>query len=262
MVLRLILSLVILVSAFNTYAYERVVILAPAAADIFQRLDAKARVVGVTRNIEEFSSAVKVGTHIRPNVEIIRSLNPDLIISGSADSYYGEAIQSITGADVYKYDPRSLDEILKAIAEIATMIDKNKEAELLIKELQSKLATASPLSIKPRVVFEVSQLPFTVAGQGNIVAAIVKAAGAELIENSSDKLVKLSIERVVASRPDVYIWQTGPMNTNPVPPSERPEFKRLKSNWIHVDEKKFSRANSMTFDAVIELNSTLRKIYE
>ncbi|MCD8492298.1 MAG: hypothetical protein LRY51_10605 [Geovibrio sp.] len=76
----------------------------------------------------EFPDAVKVGTHIRPNAEIIRSLRPDLIITGSADEYYADAVRAITGASVYKYDPLSLEEILTAAAEIGELTGRRAEA--------------------------------------------------------------------------------------------------------------------------------------
>lgn len=256
------LTLIILLSAFSAFAAERVVILAPAAADIFYRLGAGGRVVGVTKNVTEFPDAVKVGTHIRPNAEIIRSLRPDLIITGSADEYYADAVKAITGASVYKYDPLSLEEILTAAAEIGELTGRRAEAAALTAELKAKLASVKPLKSKPKVIYEISQLPYTVAGRGNVVTAVIRAAGGEMAADADGKLVKLSLEKAVALRPDVYIWQTGPMNRNPVEPWKRPEFSKMKTNWIHADETKYSRANTGSFDAVLELNSALRKLYE
>jgi len=261
-VLRLMLTLTILLSVFSANAAESAVILAPAAADIFYKLGAGDKVVGVTKNVTEFPEAVKVGTHIRPNAEIIRSLKPDLIISGSADSYYADAVEAITGASVYKYDPLTLEEILVCVRDIGELTGRTEQAARLVGELKGKLMSVQPLPSVAKVIFEVSQLPYTAAGRGNIASSVIEAAGGKNIVDSDDKLVKLSLERVVASQPDVYIWQTGPMNRNPVPPAERPEFSKMRSKWIHADEKQFSRANTGSFDAVIELNSALRKLYE
>ncbi|WP_164885317.1 ABC transporter substrate-binding protein [Geovibrio thiophilus] len=259
---RLFLTLIILLSAFNALAAERVVILAPAAADVFYKLGAGDRVAGVTKNVTEFPDAVKVGTHIRPNAEIIRSLRPDLIITGSADEYYADAVKAITGAAVYKYDPLNLEEILTAVMEIGKITGHERQAEALAAELRAKLASVKPLKEKPGVIYEISQLPYIVAGRGNIAASVVSAAGGEILTDSDGKLVKLSVEKAVALQPDVYIWQTGPMNRNPVEPEKRPEFAKMKTKWIHADERKYSRANTGSFDAVLELNSALRKLYE
>lgn len=260
--LRLLAVLTILLSAFSLYAAERIVILAPAAADIFYKIGSAERVVGVTKNVTEFPDAVSVGTHIRPNAEIIRSLRPDLIVTGSADSFYADAIKDITGASVFRYDPLTLDEILDLTAEIGKITGREESAAELIAELRSKLGSVKPLPEKAGVIYEVSQLPYTVAGRGSITAAIITAAGGRTLVDSDDKLVKLSVEKTVALKPDVYIWQTGPMNRNPVPPADRPEFRRIKAAWIQVDERKFSRANTETFDAVLELNGILRVKYE
>lgn len=60
--------------------------------------------------------------------------------------------------------------------------------------------------------------------------------------------------------PDFYLFQIGPMNKKkPVPPAERPSFRMLSSEFLKVDEKRFSRANSVSFDNVIMLNKVFSK---
>ncbi len=78
--LRSVLILVVLLFTFNAFAADRVIVLAPAAADILQKLGSSSQIVGKTKSVEEFPNALKVGSHIRPNLEIIMSLKPDLII--------------------------------------------------------------------------------------------------------------------------------------------------------------------------------------
>jgi len=82
----ILISLIItlsLIISINLFAYNRVVVLAPAVGDIFKKLEIDSKVVGVTRHVRGFKNAVKVGSHIKPNIEIISSLKPDLIIISS-----------------------------------------------------------------------------------------------------------------------------------------------------------------------------------
>ena len=87
--LRLLAALLLLLSATSSFAAERIVVLAPAAADIIEKLDAAELVVGKTRSVEEFPQATQVGSHIRPNLEIVTSLQPDLLII-SSNKFFSE----------------------------------------------------------------------------------------------------------------------------------------------------------------------------
>ncbi len=177
--LRSVLILVVLLFTFNAFAADRVIVLAPAAADILQKLGSSSQIVGKTKSVEEFPNALKVGSHIRPNLEIIMSLKPDLIII-SSNRFFTEAMVNEAGVPVLEYNPTTLEGILNGIGEIGKVLNKTKQANDLIYSLQMKLDKVKSLNIKPTVVFEIMQIPYTVAGQKNIVADIVEKAGGGL----------------------------------------------------------------------------------
>lgn len=79
-----------------------------------------------------------------------------------------------------EYNPTTLEGILNGIGEIGKVLNKTKQANDLIYSLQMKLDKVKSLNIKPTVVFEIMQIPYTVAGQKNIVADIVEKAGGGL----------------------------------------------------------------------------------
>ena len=233
--------------------YSRIVVLSPAAADILHQLGADDLVVGKTRNIALFPKAVKVGTHVRPNVELVASLHPDLIIA-SSERFFSRKLADRVGAAFYLYNPYTLEGILKHIRELSRLLGREKKGLLLIKRLRSKLALVKRISKKPRVVYEVMQRPYLLAGTRNIVADIVERAGGIYLVRTRKKFVRFSCERVRILSPDIYIYQVGPMNPSPTPPEKRScclgiSFKALKGN-----ELEFARANTKSFDNVLFLN--------
>lgn len=251
------LKSVVLLAAFlftcSAFSADRIVLLAPAAADIIKKLGCGEKVAGKTRSVDEFSDAVKVGSHIRPNLEIIMSLKPDLIITQS-NRFFTEEMRAKAGVPVLEYSPVTLDGILGGIAEIGAALDRASEAEKLILELEKMLADVKKTDYIPSVLFEVMELPYAVAGQGNIVSDIIRAAGGENKAEGDEKMIKMSVEYAVGTDPDIYIYQEGPMNKKPVPPGERQAFSLIKPVVIKVDEKKYSRPNTVSFENVLELN--------
>lgn len=252
---RYLLTLIVFVFVHSAFAYERVVLLAPAAGDIFIKLHAQDKVVGVTKSNHDFPDTLKIGSHIKPNIELIKGLEPDLLVI-SSNRFFSDDLAKKVGADVIKYDPTSLDSILQQISQFGDVLNKKNEANTLIKKMENIRSQIKPLAKHPSVIFEVTESPFMIAGQNSIVSSIVSAAGGRLIAPEKRKLAKFNVESVLIDNPDYYLYQVGPMNPKPTPPTERPNYQIMHSKVIKVDQLEFSRANTRSFELALELNKT------
>ncbi len=238
---------------------RRVVILSPAAADVFNSLGAGQVVVGVTKSVALFPRARRVGSHIRPNVEIISSLKPDLLVV-SSNRFFSEEMAQKVGCQVFHYNPVTCNGILKNILDIGRLLGREHQAEALVERLKGELASLRPISNHPTVLYEVMEHPYMVAGSRNIVADMVRLAGGLYLVSAKRKIVRLSYEKALSLSPQVYIYQVGPMNKNPLPPGERPFFKGMNARFVRVDELKFARPNTNTFDEILWLNRLFVKM--
>jgi iron complex transport system substrate-binding protein len=254
---RLPAALLLLLFSTSSFAAQRIVVLAPAAADIIEKLDAAELVVGKTRNVVEFPQATKVGSHIRPNLEIITCLQPDLLVI-SSNKFFSKEMAAAVDAQVFHYKPNSLAEILEQTRELAIMLDRQQQAQQLTAELRQKLQQLQPVKMKPRVIYEITEAPLTIAGSGNILADIIETAGGEFVSGGKRKMQRFNPEAVLALQPQLYIWQVGPMNQQPTPPAERGQYRLLKCDFLQVEQLQYSRANSKSFDNVLELNRYFR----
>ena len=250
---RLIILITVLLSAFNLYAAERIVVLSPSVADIVVKLGFKDNVVGITKSVEGFGGAVKVGSHIRPNTEIIKSLRPDLVII-SSNRFFTDKMASEVDADVMTYSPDTLTEILSGIQRLADKLGVSEKGKSLTEMLAAKLTQLEPVKREIRTVYEVSYLPYMIAGGRNIVSDIIdQAGGVNVVAGISKNFVKTGAEGVFSLFPELYIYQVGPMNKRPPKPDQRRAPSSVK-RWQMVDEKQFARANTNAFDNVVFLN--------
>lgn len=240
-------------------SYKKIVVLYPAVSPVLKTLGAENKVVGTTRTDKTFTDKVqKVGSHLRPNVELIKALEPDMLIVGSKKASPPELINSIvTDKDikVFNYDPRTLNEILDTIEALGVELGKKEEALLLIKQLREKLEKVRPLTGTPKVVYEIMETPLRVAGTKSVVNDIIEIAGGVNIIKTPKKHVLSSIEVILKENPDFYLYQVGPMNKNPSKPKSRPQLRSLTGTEIRVNEFEFARPGINAFDAVVELNS-------
>ncbi|CAM2863536.1 ABC transporter substrate-binding protein [Vibrio rarus] len=256
--LKCLLILLALVSVPEANAYDRIVLLAPAAGDILIKLGVQDKVVGVTRSNHDFANALKIGSHIKPNIELIKGLNPDLVII-SSNRFFSDYMSKQLNADVVKYDPVTLDQILSQITQLGKLVDKPQAAKNLLAQLRAIRQHIQPLTKKPTVVFEVTESPFMVAGQKSIVNSIINTAGGRLIAPANKKITKFNIESILLENPEFYLYQVGPMNKHPSKPSQRTNYNILSSTFMQVDQLEFSRANTHSFSLAKKLNEQFVK---
>jgi iron complex transport system substrate-binding protein len=245
---------------------KRVISLYGAYSEILFTIGAGDRLVARTR-ADKFPSEVlkkpSVGTHLRPNMELVLGLEPDLIIHALGRKHGHEVINQIEqeGFTVAVFQPTTFEELFSVIHRMGILTGEESGAELLVQELRGRLRQMSLKLIaskrRPKVFFEVRYPNLLGAGQGSIVNdVILKAGGINCLPNEQ-KLVRINIESLIGYDPEVYVIQTGPMNRSPGNPRYRPNFKVLKAvregRVFFVDEYIFSRPGPRSVDAVEKL---------
>ncbi|MDY6821133.1 MAG: ABC transporter substrate-binding protein [Deferribacterota bacterium] len=253
-------TLIILLLVNYCFAGERIVIIAPSAADIIYRLDASDMVVGKTKYIEKFKNAKLIGSHLKPNTELILDLNPTLIITMESNIFL-DTIKSLAHSKFLVYDPRNTKEIVKKINQFGNLLDKKEEANNLLNKLEEQIKGVKKIKKKPTVLFEISSNPLLFAGRDSIIYDIITKAGGIYPIKDNKKIVKASIETIYKYHPDVYIYQIGPMNKNPIEPEKREYFKDFKDIYfLRVNQIDYLRANTKTFNNILSLNNYFQEV--
>jgi iron complex transport system substrate-binding protein len=233
-------------------ADRRVVILAPAAADLLERLGAGESVVGVTNSVNNFLAAAKVGTHLSPGVEKIASLRPGLII---ATSRFNPELAERLGAELFVYEPKTLDEIVESARRLSRLLNREEQGRRLAGELESILASLVAPPNRPTALYETRSAPLSVAGGNTIIKDLLERAGLRYVHSANTGT--MAAEYLMANQPEYYFYQDGPMNRNPVPPAERPGWENFRACAWKVDEFDFARPNTGLFETARLLNAAL-----
>ena len=204
-----------------------------------------------------------IGTHMRPNTEIITALGPDCILQlgGRKQASETQQILESLGFPVVFFQPSSFAELFDVIRRIGVLTDSPQAAQALVAGMEKRLdAVARAVAhepARPTVFFEVRYPNLLGAGARSIVSDIVTHAGGTNVLANDMKLVRLSEEELIRLDPQVYVMQTGPMNPTPVPMHERIHFATLRAvkdgRLLTVDEHAFSRPGPRAVDAVEEL---------
>ena len=249
---------------------RRIIALYGAYNEILAAMGLEERLVGRTKADSLPSSILSkpsIGTHMRPNVEMVLGLKPDLIIQSAGRKEAMEIVRQLReeGLQVAVFHPTSFDDLFSVIKRLGVLTEEPIGAQRLLKSIQTRLLSVEHrlqgISHRPRIFFEVRYPNLLGAGRGSMVNDVIRRAGGINCMESHKKLVRIGMEALIKSDPEVYIIQRGPMNKNPSLPSERPHFQVLRAvkngKIMIVDEQVFSRPGPRSVEAVEELATFL-----
>lgn len=204
---------------------ERIVSLAPSCTEILFAVGAGDKVVGVTDYCDypynfkawiEAGNMTSVGGFQDTNVEVIASLNPDLILAtGGIQKETVEALRDL-GYKVLVLDPDNIDGVLRNIALVGNATGKRAEATALVNNMRSRIdAVANKVAgvtSKPKVYYEVwftTQSIWSVGAKGFETELIAKAGGVNIFENDSLEHFQTDSEVIISKNPDIILLPVG-----------------------------------------------------
>jgi iron complex transport system substrate-binding protein len=242
---------------------KRVVALYGALNEILAGMGLADRLVARTEADHEPSvieTLPVIGTHMRPNLERVLAVKPDLVLqlSGRDESRQTADDLAELGVPVAVFSIHDFPGLFTAIDRIGTLTGAPEAAAKLVADLAQRLdrvaAAADAGGKKPTVFFEARSGSLLAAGVGSMVDAVITAAGAANAVTEQKRLVRLSDEELLRLAPDVCLTQRGPMNPEARPMSERPEYATLPcvagGRAFLVDEALFSRPGPRSVEAV------------
>ena len=200
---------------------NKIISLAPSNTEILFALGLDNKVVAVTDycnypyNFTEWIAAgnmTSIGDFSKPNMEVIASLNPDLILATAG--VQGETVDTMRslGYNVLVLDPTNITGVFKDIELVGKATGKNAEATALVNSLSARIdAVVSKVAdapTKPKVYYEVWYDPTSLWSAGSKAwqnELIAKAGGTNIFADQPLDYFQSSAEAVVDRNPDVIV---------------------------------------------------------
>jgi iron complex transport system substrate-binding protein len=249
---------------------KRIIALYGAFNEILAAMGLAERLVGRTKADRLPPSILdrpSIGTHMRPNVELVLSLEPDLILQSAGRREAAAVVEQLRrhGRTVAVFQPRRFSELFSVIRKLGQLTGEPAAAAALERRLEDRLEAVDRrlrgIRHRPRVFFEVRYPNLLGAGETSIVNDIIERSGGTNCLDHPKKMVRIGMESLIRRDPEVYVIQEGPMNRSPSPPAERPHFEVLRAvregRVLRVDEQVFSRPGPRSVEAVERLAAFL-----
>ena len=249
--------------------YNRIVVLDPATVEMIYMLGAEDKIVGVA-NLErskvwpeeKVAKLESVGTFMKPSLEKIIALKPDLVImSALTDDNLNNGLKS-NNIEAKRIQANSIEEIFTNFMEVAKMLGKENEANKIIAEKRVKLEEIKKMAtINKKGLFVMSASPLMVFGNDNLPNDIMKLLNIKNIaENQKGRNPIVTPEFIIKENPDIIITLL-PNPTQIV--ATNPQLKNVNaiknSKFIVVNSSQILRGSPRTIDQIQEIAKAVAK---
>lgn len=206
------------------YPPRRVVSLIPSVTEICFALEAGERLVGVTAFCTEppagVAGKVRVGGEKNPDLDLIRRLEPDLVIANVEENRRPD-VEALAESDlpVYVIYPRTVDEgiaLLKTLGELlgvpAAGEAQAARVEAALEKVRGLRAGRAPV----RVFCPIWKNPWMSCNRDTYVHDVLITCGGENITaERPERYPRVTLEEVAAAAPDVILLPDEPFRFGP-----------------------------------------------
>lgn len=209
--IKLILTICIFLSSCNVYAKAvtspTFVSLTPVTTEIMYAIGAQNSLIGISTRCNypaETKNKEKVGDNFFLNKEKIIRLNPDYILAiDSSQPILNDFNKTNIKSIFFKF--RSINDVYKNILAIGKLTNKEKNARLLIRNIDAKINLYKSPHPK-KILYLIQPDPMITVGNKSFITSVIKKSGQICV---TDKLQSdypiISREYAIKTKPDIII---------------------------------------------------------
>jgi ABC-type Fe3+-hydroxamate transport system substrate-binding protein len=242
---------------------HRVICLMPTVTDTVFALGAGDDVVAISDYTKYPAAALSkpsVGDLIKPSIEMILSLHPDLVI-GTQPKGPMEVTDQLerAGIPIFLVSPHGIAGIFHSVESIGTALNRIPQADTLVHSLQQRVDAVRARTKglpAPSVFMPIWYDPITTIGKNAFITEVIEAAGGRSVtDDLSSEWPQISMEIVLERAPDALLLVRGGKTTLQVL-QDRPGWSSMtaiKAHRAYYVDDRINFASPVAIDALEDL---------
>jgi ABC-type Fe3+-hydroxamate transport system substrate-binding protein len=228
---------------------KRIISLVPSQTELLYDLDLDEEVVGITKFCihpeEWFRNKVKVGGTKNSKPDIIKSLQPDLIIANKEENNREEIETLLKKYPVWISDVHDLNSALHMILSVGVLTNRKEKSLFLSSQIQeafNELKNFLSTTLKDkniRTAYLIWKDPYMTAGGDTFIHSIIRACGLQNVFEQSTRYPEINIRELKSADCELLL-----LSSEPYPFKEKhiPELQKHlpDTKIILVDGEMFS----------------------
>lgn len=256
------LSFLLLLAAVPAQA-RRAVSLMPSYTEIIFELGAGGELAGVSNFCNwppETAALEKAGDYLRPNIEKVYSLKPDVVFTGAwAGASVVKQLSSLGVKVAALPEEKRVADVYSTIRLIAAQLERKAEGEALVRKLSKQLKALPAGPKKPlKVYIEADAGGWTTGSQSFLSDAVERAGGANVFGSERRSYFQATWEEVLLLDPEAVILLEGTADEFLARPMAR-DLAAVKAGRVitTLNRDAFTRPGPRLFSEISRLRALL-----
>ena len=199
------------------YPPKRIISIVPSQTELLFEMGLNEEIIGITKfcihPAAQFKVKTKVGGTKKLNIELIRSLQPDLII-GNMEENTKEDIELLSKEfPVWMSDIYTLEEAMTTITQIGALVDREPEASYLNFLINAGFTDLQTLALEQgidkRIAYLIWKDPYMAAGNNTFINDILVKNGLTNVIKES-RYPEISLKELADLKPELIFLSSEP----------------------------------------------------
>jgi iron complex transport system substrate-binding protein len=161
---------------------KRIVSLVPSITELLVDLGLEKNIVGITKFCIEPSylktQCKIIGGTKKINIDLIKSLNPDIIIANKEENIENDVLEMMNFSNVWISDIKTLNDNLHLISELGKIFNRINEANEIIIETKKCFNNLNNIKLKDKeVLYLIWKKPYMSVGKDTFIHDILSQIG-------------------------------------------------------------------------------------
>ncbi len=214
---------------------RRIVSLVPSQTELLFDLGLEKEVLGITRFCvhpwPEVKTKTKIGGTKDIELDVIKSLAPDLIIANKEENRQEDIAELFEIYPVWVSDVNSLAEASSMIQSLGQILEVEEAANALVQDIETTYKKLEKLrgNFKKRTAYFIWKRPYMLAGGNTFIQAQLEQIGLYNVVEKISRYPELSLNEIKALEPELLL-----LSSEPYPFKER-DVAEMKEHFPQAE---------------------------
>ncbi len=249
----------------TSQAPKRIVSLVPSQTELLYHLQLETETIGITKFCVHpphwLLEKTRVGGTKNINIDIIKSLKPDLIIANKEENIKADVMHLANDFPVWVTDVKNLDDAKNMILDIGSLTHKTVESRKIWDDIQHLSDHRTPLQqCVKKAIYLIWKDPYMTVGGDTYINEMMKLAGIDNLYKDSLRYPAISDLQEAAEQADLILLSSEPY---PFKENHVEELKKIFPNKeiMIVDGEMFSWYGSRLLESIPYLKAMRADLY-
>lgn len=211
---------------------RRIISIVPSQTELLFHYGLSNEVIGITKFCvhpeEWFRSKIRIGGTKQLNLQLIQSLQPDLVLANKEENVKEQVEAIASFCPVWCSDIATLTDAFNMMATIGTLTGKESNARATIQTIQNKFSVLSTTDKPVRAAYLIWQKPYMTVGGDTFIHTMMETARLQNVFEKRIRYPEVSMQELVNAEPEVILFSSEPF------PFKQNHLKLFAHEWQKI----------------------------